>query len=278
SENDNRGNSAINIGYNDNSFGSSVFFNFTVTEYLLQTLKYTYSVEKLDNISDDYENILTDKKQKISEISVALSYDRRDNIHYPTKGYVLSYTFDFAGLIGTKDYLRNTLYFAHYYPIYTDVIVMKFEVKLANITSVNSNPLYPNDGFYLGGYSMRGFESAGIGPRVGANGNTVSSSYGVGGTRLYYSNLEIKFPLLKPRELNLYGIFFINAGTVTGVEKNPNVDRSLILDSGSIRSAAGFSIMWQTPMGNLNLDFSKVLKKETYDLGENFMFNIGKNF
>jgi outer membrane protein insertion porin family len=272
SEYDNKENKKLNIGYNQNSYGASTFLSFNLTEYLSQTIKYTYSISKLSDISEDYKNVLTDKTQKTSEISFIVSYDRRDNAYFTTRGYLLSYYFDIAGLIGTKDYIRNTAYFAYYYPVYSDRVVFKFETRLGHIKSLNNNPLYPSDGFYLGGQSMRGFESAGLGPRLETN------NYGVGGTKLFYSNAEIKFPLLRPREFNLFGIFFINAGTVTGVEDNININKNLIVDSGSIRSAVGFSILWQTPMGNISVDFSKILKKEKYDLSQNFMFNIGKSF
>ena len=55
-----------------------------------------------------------------------------------------------------------------------------------------------------------------------------------------------------------------------------NKDR--IVDSGSIRSAYGFSIAWQSPMGPLSFDFSKVLKKEYYDESQNFTFSFGSTF
>ncbi len=276
-DNSNTKNSRLNLGYDEFSTGAGIFFNYNITEYLSQTIKYDYKIEKLKNLSIDYERILTTKKQKISEISISLSYDKRDNYYDTTNGYILNYTFDYAGIFGTKDYLRNTLYFAYYYPLYLDKLILKFETKFAGIMSINGNPLYPSDGFYLGGHSMRGFESAGIGPRIN-NPLKPSDDTSVGGTKLFYSNLEVKFPLFTPREFNLFGIFFINAGTVTGIEDNKDVDKSLIRDKNSIRSAYGFSLLWRTPVGNMSFDFSKVLKKEKFDLEEKFVFNIGKNF
>lgn len=276
-DNSNTKNSRLNIGYDEFNTGAGIFFSYNLTEYLSQTMRYNYRVEKLKNLSLDYERILTTSKQKINEFSISFSYDKRDNYYDTKNGYILNYTFDYAGIFGTKDYLRNTLYFAYYRPLYLDKLIMKFETKLAGISSVNNNPLYPSDGFYLGGHSMRGFESAGIGPRIN-NPFNISDNASVGGTKLFYSNLEVKFPLFTPKEFNLFGIFFINAGTVTGIENNKNVDKSLIMDKSSIRSAYGFSLLWKTPVGNMSFDFSRVLKKEKFDLAEKFVFNIGKNF
>lgn len=270
-------NSHLNIGYDEFSTGASVFVSYNLSEYLSQTIKYSYKFEKLKNLSIDYQRLLTTKKQQISELSVSFSYDRRDNRYDTTSGYILNYSLDFAGILGTKDYLRNTIYFAYYYPLYSDKLVMKFETKLARIISINNNPLFPSDGFYLGGYSMRGFESAGIGPKIIDNSNNITDT-SVGGTKLFYSNLEIKFPFFTPREFNLFGIFFINAGSVSGIENNPEVDKNYIKDKDSIRSAYGFALLWKTPMGNMSFDFSRTLKKEDFDLDESFAFNIGKSF
>ena len=80
------------------------------------------------------------------------------------------------------------------------------------------------------------------------------------------------------KEYGIYGSLFINAGTLTGVDESETLDKSRIVDSGTIRSATGFSISWKSPMGPISFDFSKVLKKEYYDESQNFNFNFGSSF
>lgn len=271
-------NSSSNIGYNTLEHGIRGSIGFDITDYLYTNLGYGFKFEEISDVLPDYTGILSDRDDRISEFSISFSYDKRDSSYYTTSGYLLSYDLSYAGIFGTKDYLRQIVYGAYYKPLYLDKLILKVEGKFGHIMSLNGNKLYPNDGFYLGGYSMRGFESGGIGPRVKITGSSSLDDYGLSGTHMYYFNTELKFPLFLPKEFSLYGIFFFNAGTVTGIENNPEVDKNLILDSGSIRSAAGFSILWQTMMGNISFDFSKVISKEDYDVTENFRFNIGTSF
>ena len=267
-----------NLGYNRLERGATGFLNFNITDYLNTTLSYSFTFDDINNVLDDYKYILSDRNDRSSEIGIGFSYDRRDNFRRTTKGFILSYDFSFAGILGTKDYMKHVFYAGFYYPLYLDKLILKVEGKAGFMYSLNNNPLYPNDGFYLGGSTMRGFESGGIGPRVKNIGGTLIDDYGLAGTNMYYFNTELKFPLFLPKEFAVYGILFFNAGTVTGIENNPNVRKDLIIDSGSIRSAAGFSILWETIVGNISFDFSKVIKKEKYDIEENFRFNIGTSF
>lgn len=271
-------NSHSNVGYNKLSYGFRTFLSFDLTEYLSNTITYSYTFNELSDMASDYKGILSENDDKTSEISLNFSYDKRDSYYNPTKGYLLNYEIAFAGIGGTKDYIQQVLHAMYYYPLYMDTVILKVEGKYSTIKSINNNPLFPNDGFYLGGYSMRGFESGGIGPRVKSGNGAVIDDYGLGGTELYYFNTEIKFPLFVPKEFSMFGVLFFNAGTVSGIEDNPEVNKNLIYDNDSIRSSAGFSILWQTYVGNLSIDFSKTIKKEHYDRDENFRFNIGTNF
>ncbi|MBR2141285.1 MAG: outer membrane protein assembly factor BamA [Rickettsiales bacterium] len=270
-------NSNSNLGYNKMERSARIFATYDITDFLSQTLSYSFKYYELDNVVKAYDGILSNRDDRISEISMNLSYDRRDSYYNTTSGYLLSYDIDYAGLFGNKDYLKNTFYAAYYYPLYSDKLILKVEGKYAKIKSINNNPLFPDDGFYLGGYNMRGFESGGVGPRVKGN-ELLIGDYGLSGTTLYYFNTEVKFPLFLPQEFQIFGIFFFNAGCVTGIEDNPKVNKSLIYDDNNMRSAAGFSILWQLPIGNLSLDFSKTIKKENYDQDEHFRFNIGTMF
>ena len=45
-----------------------------------------------------------------------------------------------------------------------------------------------------------------------------------------------------------------------------------------IRSALGVSIFWDTAIGPLRFNWSKPIKKEKYDVSENFRFTIDTRF
>ena len=46
----------------------------------------------------------------------------------------------------------------------------------------------------------------------------------------------------------------------------------------SLRHVVGFSILWDSALGPLRLDFSKALKKEKRDKEQNFSFTISTDF
>jgi outer membrane protein insertion porin family len=52
----------------------------------------------------------------------------------------------------------------------------------------------------------------------------------------------------------------------------------LIKDDLSLRASAGLSVWWKSPMGPVRFDFSRVLKKETYDKTELFRFSTSTRF
>ena len=273
-------NSVLNTSYDSLDYGMDNSFSFRLTDNITQRIGYSISLEHLQKVSPSYRGVIREGKTTTSKLINSFSYDTRDYYNSPTKGVVLSLSNDFAGLGGDKKYISSVLYGAYYKKIFGD-FVLKLEAKYGHIASFGNESLYPTDGFKLGGYSMRGFKSSGLGPRVKPlNPDTpLKYGYGVGGTDLYFYNVELKIPLGLPKEIEFYPVLFFNAGTVTGVEDNKNIDKDIIVDSGSIRSAMGISFIWKTPMNiNISFDFSKILKKEDYDLSENFRFNIGKDF
>lgn len=291
-DNNNSRNSLFRIGFDDFTITSSAFASYNITDDLSQRVEYKFEYKKLSNIDDSILNVMPKDPRYTSEVSTSLTYSRINNRYNPSDGYMLSTELSYAGILGNVDYIKTTAYAALYKSIYLDKVVFKLEGRAGYITSLNNNPLYPNDGFYLGGYSMRGFEFAGVGPRI-KTGNDYASS-GLSGTKMFYSNAELKFPIYTPKEFGIYGILFINAGVTTGFEENKNASVTTgvkevgnifqpvkmgIEDSGSIRSAYGLSILFQIKMlGNISLDFSRTLRKEAYDIDQSFRFNIGTRF
>jgi outer membrane protein insertion porin family len=86
--------------------------------------------------------------------------------------------------------------------------------------------------------------------------------------------------------LGLSGAFFADAGSLfdaTGGAKralvnNPSCPTCVLADSDSIRSSVGGSIMWNSPVGPIRMDFAKVLTKESYDETQFFRFGASSRF
>ena len=131
---------------------------------------------------------------------------------------------------------------------------------------------------FFGNSKIRGFESNGIGPRD----RTAENQDALGGNLFAVARFEADFPLGLPEEYGIGGGLFLDVGSVWSLDdvaggtigRGPgNVDDSLHL-----RSAVGFSVFWDTPLGPLRFNFSKALIKQDYDKEQNFDLTISTKF
>lgn len=265
------------VDYKETTYGGGLNAVYSITEYLDQKLFYNLYREKISDISEDYSGIIAASDDITSAIGQSLYYDRKDSRFDPTKGFALNWTIEYAGLGGDKKYLKNTGSANVYIPVWPSIFTLRLGAKGGAMQGVMGEPVDPTDAFYLGGNSLKGFKYGGVGPRT-IIGNSAKDGSAVGGKRYYVADAELRFPLGLPKEYGIYGSLFINAGTLTGVDESETLNKSKIVDSGTIRSATGFSISWKSPMGPISFDFAKVLKKEYYDESQNFNFNFGSSF
>jgi len=266
------------VDYDEVSYGGGVNASYSVTEYLSQKVFYNLSKQEIKNVQDDYNGIIEEGNSMTSSIGQTLYYDKRDSKFDTTSGYNLSWTLEYAGLGGDKDYVKNTGIANIYFPVWPSIFTLRIGGKAGAMSGIGQD-IQPVDAFYLGGNSLKGFTYGGVGPRtiVESTGSADGGS-AVGGKEYYTADAELKFPLGLPKEYGIYGSFFVNAGTLTGVDESDILDKRKVEDSGSIRSAGGFSLSWKSPIGPLSFDFSKVIKKEKYDDSQNFNFSFGSNF
>ena len=86
---------------------------------------------------------------------------------------------------------------------------------------------------------------------------------------------QFPFPLLPP-ELGFKGAVFADAGTLFGTDAA--VASGSPLNSTSVRSSVGGSILWASPLGPLRADFAYVLSSQSYDKKQFFRFGGGTRF
>ena len=267
------------IDYKETSYGGGVNANYSITEYLDQRVYYSLYKQKITDVGSDYVGIISEQDSITSAIGQTLYYDRKDSRFDPTKGFSLSLGLEYAGIGGDKKYIKSTTQANVYIPILPSIITLRIGGRAGAIEGMQGDLIDPVDAFYLGGNNFKGFKYGGVGPRAKnlINGSPIDGN-AVGGKRYYVADAELKFPLGLPKEYGIYGSLFINAGTLTGIDSSPTLNKDRIVDSGTIRSAYGFSLSWRSPMGPLSFDFSKVLKKEYYDESQNFTFSFGSSF
>ncbi len=135
------------------------------------------------------------------------------------------------------------------------------------------------DSFFKGGETVRGFDISGYGPRDVTSPNKDA----LGGQKYWAATAEVRFPLpFVPEDIGLSGAVFADAGSLWdatgGAKKALANEPGALQDSNSIRSSVGGSIMWNSPVGPLRMDFAKVLTKESYDQTQFFRFGASSKF
>ncbi len=208
-----------------------------------------------------------------SLVGTSLTYDRRNHPKNPTAGYFLQGSVDFAGLGGDAQYVRLSAEGRFYYPI-TEKITFVGRAVGGHIQNWGGDDLRILDLYFRGGETIRGFDRAGYGPR------DLGTDDALGGKTYWATTAEVRFPLpLVPDDLGMSGAVFADAGSLFGVSNRvKDIGGITYADDSSIRSSVGASILWNSPVGPLRLDFAKTLTKEDYDDEQFFRFGAQTKF
>ena len=66
---------------------------------------------------------------------------------------------------------------------------------------------------------------------------------------------------------------FLDLGNVWGVDYDKSID-----DSNKVRSSAGITTNWLSPVGPMSFIFSQNISKASTDITESFNFRLGTSF
>ncbi len=251
--------------YDMDTMGGRLRFGWNYTDDLSQYVRYTLKQDKIKNVSSASKYIQEEEGDSIdSVIGQTLVYDKRDNVMKPREGYYLSFGNDVSGLGGDDKYLK---FDAKAYTFYTlsDYYTFKFFINGGYVTGYGNEDVRLAQRYFLGGNSMRGFETGGISAR-----DKVTKD-ALGGNWMVYGGAELAFPMGLD-ELGIRGRTFVDIGT-TG--KPDNINTSDVDYSSSPRVAIGFGFEWTSPMGKIDIDFGFPIVKQDYDETEVFRLNFG---
>ena len=252
--------------YTKDSWGGGLRFGHHLWERWRIFYGYTWSDTNLSDISANASDYLLRSADIniTSSIRVSVSRDTRNRVFNTSSGSKNVMSLKYAGgILGgdaafTKLEGSSSWFFAM--PLST-----VFHAKVAGGQAFENEddklPVYEN--FYLGGMnSIRGFKSASISPVDPEN----NEKYG--GDKMWYSNLEVTFPLLT--DAGLYGVAFTDFGNVYASEDN--------WDFSDIKKSAGLGVNWMSPMGPLRLVWGYNLDKQPDDEDASWDFAMGGNF
>ena len=254
--------------FDQRTVGAALRVGYQITEPLRQTLKYTARRDEIFNVASTASLFIHGEQgtRVTSSVGQVLLYDRRDNPKDPSDGYYFQLATDVAGLGGDVRYVRNVVTGGYFYP-FAPQWVLSVLGEVGDIFGLNDT-VRIEDRFFVGGDNLRGFATAGIGPRDAKSGDAL-------GGKLYYTGtLQLGFPLGLPQELGITGRVFTDVGSLfKAVETGPEVH-----NSNSIRVASGVGVSWASPLGPIRLDLGIPLVREKFDKKELFRISFGTRF
>jgi outer membrane protein insertion porin family len=230
-----------------------------------------------------------------SMFGYTLGYNTLDNNKNPTGGFFAELRQDVAGAGGDDRFVRTTGDIRYYHALY-DQIVGLVHLQGGDLAGLGGNQLRIVDNFNLGPSLVRGFAPSGIGPRDVGSGDPQGNP--LGGTVYYGASVEVQFPIYGiPRDLGLKGAVFADAGTLYGFTGRTNFSPTGVCsggpfippftqsncitvgaDTSMIRTSAGGSIIWASPLGPIRFDFAKAITKNQFDQTQFFRFTGGTTF
>ena len=252
--------------YDSETTGGRIRLGWNYTDDLSQYARYTLRQDKISNV-DSLASVYIKEEagsSTASSIGQTLVYDKRDSAINPKEGYYLSFGNDVAGLGGDEKYLRFDGKVYTYYTL-ADYYTFKLFVNAGYIEGYGDENVRLSQRYYLGGSTLRGFDTAGIGAR------DKYTKDALGGNWMVYSGAEMSFPIGLD-ELGIKGRTFVDMGMLG---KPDNIDRAIVDYSSSPRVAAGFGFTWQSPMGQIDVDIAFPIVKEDYDETQAFRLNFG---
>ncbi|MGB3147579.1 MAG: outer membrane protein assembly factor BamA [Paracoccaceae bacterium] len=252
--------------------GVGAALEFPITELAKLDVHYRLSRDVMKNVDPASSPVLLADEARGAEVSSTvgykLSYDTRINGIDPNNSFLVTFGQDFSGLGGDIDALRTSASATYQTKLFHEEVTLKAELEGGVISALGGGSTRYLDRF-TSTNRVRGFEPNGFGPRD----NSVANADTLGGNMFAALRVEAKFPVGLPEEYNIFGGVFGDIGSVWGLDNPGTVD-----DSMHLRSSIGFSLFWESVIGPLRFDFSKPLKKESYDKTQRFDFSISTKF
>jgi outer membrane protein assembly complex protein YaeT len=193
---------------------------------------------------------------RVGIASTNLVHDRRDNPLDPHRGIYDTIDLGLAdrGLGSQRDFARFLARNATYYPLGKRLVLAR-STEFGDIYAfhyagdvLDAVPL-PERFFGGGNTTDRGFPDEQAGPR------DTSTGFPLGGTALFFNQVELRFPLIGE---NIGGVLFHDMGNVYSSLGNLSFRTSQrnLQDFDYMVHAVGFGLRYQTPVGPVRLDLA----------------------
>ena len=280
------------INYNDpnyNLLGNSLNYSFSNTTNDVPDRGYENSlitaaagtgfeqykdVDVFLGLEINYDDLRTDdtasasvKKQAGNFTELAANYrftlDKRNRVYDPTDGNLVSFGQSIP-IYADSASLSNTFQFNQYH-MFSENFIGSSKLFLSAINGIGEDDVRLSKRKGISTRRLRGFKKNKIGPLDGTD--------HIGGNYASALNFEGSMPNLLPENTGMDLKVFLDFGNLWGVDFDSSID-----DSNEIRSSAGISANWKSPIGPINFTLAQNLLKADTDETESFSFNLGTTF
>ena len=276
-----------NSNYDKTVISLSPSLGFAVSDLAVVRLSYSLASEDVSNVggsttSTSSSEILQDESGSAVRSSVGFTYtwDDRNSGLRPKGGVMFQVGNDVSGLGGDVKVLQTSVRALAETKVMNGDATLRASFEGGALTSYGGYVTRITDR-YLSAGTLRGFEPNGIGPRD----LNAPNEDALGGNYFAAAHLEASFPLGLPEEYGISGGAFVEAGSVWGLDNRNgtalvggNPANGVVDDDMHIRTVAGLTLYWTTPLGPLRFDFTRAGAKESYDLEKTFDFTIATKF
>lgn len=268
-----------NLTFDTRSAGIRPSLSFPVSENGRLSLFYSYTDDKLTprNAAGLSNILLEDQGSNVtSSIGYSYQYNTIGGGLDPTRGVLLRFGQEFAGVGGDQEFVKTTFLARGQRTVRNDEVTLRAEIEGGALTSLGDGNSLQANRFFNRQSVIRGFESAGIGPR-----DLVAGNDALGGNYFVAARFEAQFPIgLFPEEYGISGAAFLDVGSYWGLDdiNGGPTGTDPVDDSFFLNSAVGIGILWDTQIGPLRFNFTRALNKRTFDIEQNFDLTIQTQF
>ena len=266
--------------YRSQRVGGTVRARYPINDEWSVGVNYTFARNKIYDVGNDASAAIkeaipgwpdaTSTTYYTSSVGYSLHYDTRDNRKRPSSGVYYSIAQDLAGLGGDVRYIRSVGEARAYYAV-TDDVTAVGRATCGMITGWGGQDVRLLDLFYKGNETVRGFATAGFGPR-----DTLSPNQdALGGKMFYATTAEVLFQIPGvPQDMGLRGAVFADAGSLWGLNNTAAKQPGAVGNTPSLRASVGIGLAWDSPIGALRADYAIPLVKQPYDKTQPFSFGL----
>ncbi len=285
------------IDYRDRKEGGGITVGKRYGDFLRASLKYklqkvyieldddAFTDEANPNATPPIDELYTPAREEAAEgfssgVTASISYDRRNDRQFPTKGYYARASVEQTGIFSDLNFTKASLNLRYYKPIIGSLI-WRNNLNYGWVSS-GSGEVPINELYRLGGpNTVRGYDFFSIAETRysgQAFNDAVTSGFSpseaearanipFGGTQQLFYNLEFEWALVK--EAGIKGVVFFDVGMAHDEFR-----------MNQLKSSYGFGFRWNSPMGPLRFEWGFPIdpNEKIGEKKQDFQFSIMQSF